>query len=79
MNRPGRAFVLGASGQAGFAAVAALAERGWSVMAAARRGGIARLWPEELAVHTMQVDRADSGALEHALAAGHDVFVDCVA
>ncbi len=68
MTHPGRAFVLRASGQVGFAAVAALAERGWPVTEAARRGDIARLWPEELDVQTMQVGRAEPGALERALA-----------
>lgn len=79
MTRIGRAFVLGASGQVGFAAVAALAKRGWSVTAAARRSDIARLWPDELDVRTVRVDRAEPGALERALAGGHEVLVDCVA
>jgi nucleoside-diphosphate-sugar epimerase len=74
-----RAFVLGASGQVGAAAVRALAEQGWEVTGAARRSDIEQLWPAELGVKTLRVDRDEPGALESALTDGYDVLVDCVA
>lgn len=73
----GRAFVLGATGQVGRAAVRALAADGWEVTAASRRGGRGEGWPEE--IRSVAVDRDEDGALARALGAGTDVLVDVVA
>ncbi|WP_017241406.1 NAD-dependent epimerase/dehydratase family protein [Streptomyces sp. SS] len=73
----GNAFVLGASGQVGRAAVRALAADGWEVTAASRGGGRDTRWPEE--VRTARLDRTEEGALAAALGDGCDVLVDIVA
>ena len=71
------AFVLGASGQVGRAAVRSLVADGWDVRAASRGGARDDGWPEE--VRTVRVDREEEGALAHALGDGCDVLVDMVA
>jgi nucleoside-diphosphate-sugar epimerase len=73
----GSVFVLGATGQVGRAAAAALAGDGWEVRAASRGGGRDEGWPEE--VRTVRVDREDDAALAAALGDGCDVLVDMVA
>jgi nucleoside-diphosphate-sugar epimerase len=73
----GSAFVIGATGQIGRAAVRALAEDGWEVRAASRGGGTDGEWPE--GVRSVGVDREDTGALAAALGDGADVLLDCVA
>ncbi|MFD5329076.1 NAD-dependent epimerase/dehydratase family protein [Streptomyces sp. NPDC127092] len=73
----GNAFVLGATGQIGRAAVRALVADGWEVTAASRRGGRDERWPAE--VRSVAVDRDEEGALSAALGAGTDVLVDVVA
>ncbi|MGW2015183.1 NAD-dependent epimerase/dehydratase family protein [Streptomyces sp. NPDC001927] len=73
----GHAFVLGATGQVGRAAVRALVADGWEVTAASRRGGRGDQWPEE--VRSVAVDRDEEGALAAALGDGCDVLVDIVA
>ncbi|MBT2488469.1 NAD-dependent epimerase/dehydratase family protein [Streptomyces sp. ISL-96] len=73
----GSAFVIGATGQIGRAAVRALAEDGWDVTAASRGGGRAETWPQE--VRPAAVDREDDAALASALGDGCDVLVDMVA
>ncbi|MFE5296373.1 NAD-dependent epimerase/dehydratase family protein [Streptomyces sp. NPDC056632] len=73
----GSAFVLGATGQIGRAAVRALVADGWEVTAASRRGGRDEKWPAE--VRSVAVDRAEDGALAAALGTGTDVLVDVVA
>ncbi|MFC8507891.1 NAD-dependent epimerase/dehydratase family protein [Streptomyces sp. NPDC057411] len=73
----GNAFVLGATGQIGRAAVRALVADGWEVTAASRRGGRDEGWPAE--VRSVAVDRTEEGALAAALGAGTDVLVDVVA
>ncbi|MFJ3905557.1 NAD-dependent epimerase/dehydratase family protein [Streptomyces sp. NPDC090025] len=73
----GNAFVLGATGQVGRAAVRALVADGWEVTAASRRGGRDEAWPVE--VRSVAVDRDEEGALGRALGAGTDVLVDVVA
>ncbi|MFG3346391.1 NAD-dependent epimerase/dehydratase family protein [Streptomyces sp. NPDC048018] len=73
----GNAFVLGATGQIGRAAVRALVEDGWEVTAASRRGGRDEKWPAE--VRSVAVDRDEDGALAAALGTGTDVLVDVVA
>ncbi|HEY9373017.1 NAD-dependent epimerase/dehydratase family protein [Streptomyces sp.] len=73
----GHAFVLGATGQVGRAAVRALVADGWEVTAGSRRGGRGADWPEE--VRSVSVDRGEAGALAAALGDGVDVLVDIVA
>ncbi|MEV0450433.1 NAD-dependent epimerase/dehydratase family protein [Streptomyces sp. NPDC050600] len=73
----GNAFVLGATGQIGRAAVRALVEDGWEVTAGSRRGGRDEKWPAE--VRSAVVDRTEEGALAAALGEGTDVLVDVVA
>lgn len=73
----GNAFVLGATGQIGRAAVRALVADGWEVTAASRGGGRDERWPAE--VRSVAVDRDEDGALARALGAGTDVLVDVVA
>lgn len=73
----GNAFVLGATGQIGRAAVRALVADGWEVTAASRRGGRDGTWPTE--VRSVAVDRTEEGALAAALGTGTDVLVDVVA
>ncbi|MEU8759315.1 NAD-dependent epimerase/dehydratase family protein [Streptomyces sp. NPDC048659] len=77
MTIKGNAFVLGATGQIGRAAVRALVADGWEVTAASRRGGRDEGWPAE--VRSVAVDRTEEGALAAALGAGTDVLVDVVA
>ncbi|GGX17008.1 NAD-dependent epimerase/dehydratase family protein [Streptomyces chryseus] len=73
----GNAFVIGATGQIGRAAVRALAEDGWDVTAASRGGGRDGTWPRD--VRSVALDRDDDAALAAALGAGCDVVVDMVA
>ncbi|MFD3451432.1 NAD-dependent epimerase/dehydratase family protein [Streptomyces sp. NPDC058691] len=73
----GSAFVIGATGQIGRAAVRALAEDGWEVRAASRGGGGDVPWPE--GVRPVAVDREDDAALAAAIGDGCDVLLDCVA
>ncbi|MFI8181160.1 NAD-dependent epimerase/dehydratase family protein [Actinacidiphila glaucinigra] len=73
----GTAFVIGATGQIGRAAVRALAEDGWEVRAASRGGGGEVEWPD--GVRPVAVDREDTAALAAALGEGCDVLLDCVA
>ncbi|MGX1883025.1 NAD-dependent epimerase/dehydratase family protein [Streptomyces sp. NPDC055287] len=73
----GNAFVIGATGQIGRAAVRALAEDGWDVTAASRGGGRDETWPQE--VRASALDRDDDAALSAALGDGCDVLVDMVA
>ncbi|MEU5025939.1 NAD-dependent epimerase/dehydratase family protein [Streptomyces milbemycinicus] len=73
----GNAFVIGATGQIGRAAVRALAADGWQVRAASRHGARDERWPED--VRTVTVDREDDAALAAALGDGCDVLLDCVA
>ncbi|WP_406379643.1 NAD-dependent epimerase/dehydratase family protein [Streptomyces sp. NBC_01618] len=73
----GNAWVLGATGQIGRAAVRALVEDGWEVTAASRGGGRDARWDD--AVRTKALDRNEDGALAAALGDGCDVLVDMVA
>ncbi|MFD9540255.1 NAD-dependent epimerase/dehydratase family protein [Streptomyces sp. NPDC060022] len=73
----GRAFVLGATGQVGRAAVRALAKDGWDVTAVSRGGGRDGTWGSD--VRSVSLDREDEGALAAALGDGCDVLVDMVA
>ncbi|MEV3930524.1 MULTISPECIES: NAD(P)-dependent oxidoreductase [unclassified Streptomyces] len=73
----GRAFVLGATGQIGRAAVRALAEDGWDVTAASRGGGRDGAWGD--GVRPLALDREEEGALASSLGDGCDVLVDMVA
>ncbi|MFD8727036.1 NAD-dependent epimerase/dehydratase family protein [Streptomyces sp. NPDC059611] len=76
MNQ-GHAWVLGATGQIGRAAVSALAGDGWQVTAVSRGGGRDERWDD--GVRTLALDRDEEGALEKALGEGCDVLVDLVA
>ncbi|MER5962221.1 NAD-dependent epimerase/dehydratase family protein [Streptomyces sp. NPDC002057] len=73
----GNAFVLGASGQVGRAAVRALVADGWEVTAASRGGGRDGRWPD--GVRSVALDRTEEGALAAGLGDGYDVLVDIVA
>ncbi|WP_274555537.1 NAD-dependent epimerase/dehydratase family protein [Streptomyces spiramyceticus] len=73
----GNAFVVGATGQIGRAAVRALAEDGWDVRAGSPGGGRDETWPD--GVRAVAVDREDDAALAAALGDGCDVLVDMVA
>ncbi|MFE4868038.1 NAD-dependent epimerase/dehydratase family protein [Streptomyces sp. NPDC056682] len=73
----GSAFVIGATGQIGRAAVRALAEDGWEVRAASRSGGGDADWSGS--VRRVRLDREDDAALAAALGDGVDVLVDVVA
>ncbi|WP_435059167.1 NAD-dependent epimerase/dehydratase family protein [Streptomyces sp. bgisy060] len=71
------AFVLGATGQVGRAAVRALVGDGWEVTAASRGGLGDEGWPD--GVRSVRLDRNEEGALAAALGGGTDVLVDMVA
>ncbi|MEU9094938.1 NAD-dependent epimerase/dehydratase family protein [Streptomyces sp. NPDC048428] len=73
----GHAWVLGATGQIGRAAVRSLVEDGWEVTAASRGGDRDTSWHED--VRTTALDRDEDGALATALGDGCDVLVDMVA
>ncbi|MFJ8309856.1 MULTISPECIES: NAD-dependent epimerase/dehydratase family protein [unclassified Streptomyces] len=73
----GSAFVIGATGQIGRAAVRALAGDGWEVRAASRGSGQDADWPGD--VQRVRLDREDDAALASALGDGVDVLVDVVA
>lgn len=73
----GHAWVLGATGQIGRAAVRSLVEDGWEVTAASRGGGGDGSW--DAGVRTVALDRDEDGALAAALGDGCDVLVDMVA
>ncbi|MFE2560369.1 NAD-dependent epimerase/dehydratase family protein [Streptomyces sp. NPDC059352] len=73
----GHAFVLGASGQVGRAAVRALVADGWEVTAASRGGRRDERWPDE--VRSVRLDRTEEGALAAGIGDGCDVLVDIVA
>lgn len=73
----GNAFVLGASGQVGRAAVRALVADGWEVTAASRGGRRDERWPDE--VRSVRLDRTEEGALAAGIGDGCDVLVDIVA
>ncbi|MBB4981859.1 MULTISPECIES: NAD-dependent epimerase/dehydratase family protein [Streptomyces] len=73
----GNAFVLGATGQVGRAAVRALVADGWEVTAASRGGVRDDRWPDE--VRSVRLDRNEEGALAAGLGDGCDVLVDIVA
>ncbi|MFF2654909.1 NAD-dependent epimerase/dehydratase family protein [Streptomyces sp. NPDC058045] len=71
------ALVIGAAGQLGRPAVAALAGDGWRVTAASRSGGRDPSWPEK--VRTVRLDRDEDGPLDELLSDGFEVVVDLVA
>ncbi|MFK0102243.1 NAD-dependent epimerase/dehydratase family protein [Streptomyces sp. NPDC091040] len=73
----GHAWVLGATGQIGRAAVRALSEDGWEVTAASRGGGRDERWDD--GVRAVALDRDEEDALAAALGPGCDVLVDMVA
>ncbi|WP_051839435.1 NAD-dependent epimerase/dehydratase family protein [Streptomyces sp. NRRL F-5126] len=73
----GNAVVIGAAGQIGRPAVAALAADGWQVTAASRGGGRDEAWPRE--VRAVALDRADDAAFDAVIGDGCDVLVDLVA
>ena len=73
-----RAVFIGGTGMIGRAAVRALAEDGWDVVAVSRAGTV----PDglaELEVEAFAADRDDDAAIRAALGAGADVVVDTVA
>ena len=78
MTGAGRtAFVLGATGQIGRAAVQRLAEDGWRVRAASRGVRPGSPWPPDLGIEEVHLD-CDS-ALAAEVGQGCDVLVDCIA
>ncbi|GIG66384.1 NAD-dependent epimerase/dehydratase family protein [Phytomonospora endophytica] len=70
------AFVLGATGQIGHAAITALLADGWDVTAASR-GRSANTIPD--GARPITVDRSDPAALDAAVGTGYDVLVDTIA
>ncbi|MEU1402974.1 NAD-dependent epimerase/dehydratase family protein [Streptomyces sp. NPDC005728] len=70
-------MVIGASGQIGRPAVAALERDGWEVTAASRGGGRDASWGE--GVRAVRLDRSDDAALAAAVGDGCDLVVDMVA
>ncbi|MEU0105463.1 NAD-dependent epimerase/dehydratase family protein [Streptomyces sp. NPDC006251] len=72
-----RAVVIGATGQIGRPAVAALARDGWEVTAASRGGGRDEDWPE--GVRAERLDREDDAALAELIGDGCALVVDVVA
>ncbi|GAA3292307.1 NAD(P)H-binding protein [Streptomyces cinereospinus] len=70
-------MVIGATGQIGRPAVAALARDGWEVTAASRGGGRDAAWPAQ--VRTARLDRDDDAALAALVGDGCDLVVDIVA
>ncbi|GLH97065.1 NAD-dependent epimerase/dehydratase family protein [Phytohabitans aurantiacus] len=70
------ALVIGATGQIGQAAVPALARDGWEVRAASRHPD--GVWPAELGVREVRLDRGDDAQLAAAVGDGVDVVVDAV-
>jgi nucleoside-diphosphate-sugar epimerase len=74
-----KAFILGGAGQIGYAAAWALAEAGWHIKVGSRRSNPAELWPSELGVEGVTVDRADTATLSMALGDGCDLLLDCAA
>lgn len=77
-DSPGRqhAFVIGATGQIGRAAVRALASDGWRVTAASRHGGADDSWPGDAPIHPVALDRTEEGALQAAVGDGCDLLLD---
>lgn len=73
----GHAWVLGATGQIGRAAVRSLVEDGWEVTSASRGGAGDGSW--DAGVRTVALDRDEDGTLAAALGDGCDVLVDMVA
>ncbi|MEU1469006.1 NAD-dependent epimerase/dehydratase family protein [Streptomyces sp. NPDC005761] len=73
----GHAWVLGATGQIGRAAVRSLVKDGWEVTAASRGGGRDGSW--DAGVRTAALDRDEDGALAAAIGGGCDVLVDMAA
>lgn len=73
----GHAWVLGATGQIGRAAVRALTADGWEVTAASRGGGRDEGW--DAGVRAVALDRDEEGALGRAVGESCDVLVDMVA
>ncbi|MFG3257622.1 NAD-dependent epimerase/dehydratase family protein [Streptomyces sp. NPDC048172] len=69
-----RAFVLGATGQIGRAAVRALTADGWEVTAAARGAAQDGSWPD--GVRAVALDRDEDGALAAAVGEDHALLVD---
>ncbi|MGW2277325.1 NAD-dependent epimerase/dehydratase family protein [Streptomyces sp. NPDC001770] len=76
MNTHRHAWVLGATGQIGRAAVTALLGDGWRVTAVSLRGGRDAAWPDD--VRTVALDRDVDGALAAVLGDDCDVLVDMV-
>jgi nucleoside-diphosphate-sugar epimerase len=76
----GTVFFLGGTGQIGRVAVQRLAEDGWHVRAASRgmrASGL--LWPSDLGVDVVHLDRENDSALAEGIGKGCDVLVDCIA
>jgi nucleoside-diphosphate-sugar epimerase len=74
---PGRAFILGGTGQIGRAVAGALAREGWAVVAGSRGALGVPAELAELGVEHRVVDRERPGALEAAVG-GVDALVDIV-
>ncbi|MFJ9041739.1 NAD-dependent epimerase/dehydratase family protein [Streptomyces sp. NPDC102406] len=71
------ALVIGGTGQIGRPSVRALAQDGWAVTAASRRGDRDASWPDE--VRSVRLERDDDAAVAELLGDGVDLVVDLVA
>ncbi|GAA2341511.1 NAD(P)-dependent oxidoreductase [Streptomyces kunmingensis] len=71
------ALVIGGAGQIGRPSVRALAQDGWAVTVASRRGARDAAWPDE--VRSVRLDRDDDAALAELVGGGVDLVVDLVA
>lgn len=72
-----QAFILGSSGQLGYAVGRRLLEAGWEVTCGQR--GDALLELRELGAKSVCVDRNEAGALRAAIADGADALIDAIA
>lgn len=73
------AFIIGGSGQIGYSAATALVKAGWRVKVGSRHSGRSKLWPDEIGVEAVTMNRSDNAAFSAALGSGCDLILDCAA